>query len=385
MEAMLKTLDELKEEELRRFQWFLSTDIPRSNLENANRHDTVAKMVNRYGEDEAGEVMLNILKKMNHNTLAKQLKSMLQNAQRRLEEESPIVPAPLSSLPPSFQTNKTSPTSISGLQVPVNWYKRRRLGRGAFGEVYLCYDTDTGREFAVKQVTFDPDCQETSKVVKALEHEIEILQAVNHKCIIQYYGFLCNPTQRTLSIFMEFMPGGSIKAQLNVHGALPENKTRRYTRQILEGVVYLHSKMIIHRDIKGANILMDSSGNVKLGDFGTSRFIQTTTKSGTGMKSFTGTLYWMSPEMITGKSYGRKADVWSVACTVVEMLTQKPPWHEYEVFAAILKIGSEPTKPNLPEGVSDECRDFLCQVFVEEKLRPTAEILLTHPFIQDGF
>ncbi|XP_060755869.1 mitogen-activated protein kinase kinase kinase 22 isoform X3 [Neoarius graeffei] len=226
-------------------------------------------------------------------------------------------------------------------RAPVNWRQGKLLGRGAFGEVYLCYDADTGRELAVKQVPFDPDCQETSK--------------------------------------------GSIKDQLKAYGALTEKVTRRYTRQILQGVFYLHSNMIVHRDIKGANILRDSSGNVKLGDFGASKRIQTICMSGTGIKSVTGTPYWMSPEVINGEGYGRKADVWSVACTVVEMLTQKPPWAEYEAMAAIFKIATQPTKPNLPEGVSDACRDFLRQVFVEEKWRPTAEVLLSHPFVQGGF
>lgn len=132
---------------------------------------------------------------------------------------------------------------------------------------------------------------------------------------------------------------GSIKDQLKSYGALTENVTRKYTRQILEGVCYLHSNMIVHRDIKGemkrvfhphevmwpgcyrnvcsllcshsgANILRDSAGNVKLGDFGASRRLQTICLSGTGIKSVTGTPYWMSPEVISGEGYGRKADIW---------------------------------------------------------------------------
>ncbi|KAI2649018.1 Mitogen-activated protein kinase kinase kinase 3 [Labeo rohita] len=270
-------------------------------------------------------------------------------------------------------------------RAPVNWRQGKLLGRGAFGEVYLCYDVDTGRELAAKQVPFDPECQETSKEVNALECEIQLLKNLRHDRIVQYYGCLRDPVQKKLSIFVEFMPGGSIKDQLKAYGALTEKVTRRYTRQILQGVHYLHSNMIVHRDIKGANILRDSSGNVKLGDFGASKRIQTICMSGTGIKSVTGTPYWMSPEVINGEGYGRKADIWSVACTVVEMLTQKPPWAEYEAMAAIFKIATQPTKPNLPEGVSDACRDFLRQIFVEEKWRPTAEGLLSHPFVQGSF
>ncbi|NWV62342.1 M3K3 kinase, partial [Malurus elegans] len=266
------------------------------------------------------------------------------------------------------------------LQAPVNWRLGKLLGRGAFGEVYLCYDVDTGRELSVKQVPFDPDSQETSKEVNALECEIQLLKTLRHDRIVQYYGCLRDPEEKKLSIFVEYMPGGSIKDQLKAYGALTENVTRKYTRQILQGVFYLHSNMIVHRDIKGANILRDSAGNVKLGDFGASKRIQTICMSGTGIKSVTGTPYWMSPEVISGEGYGRKADVWSVACTVVEMLTEKPPWAEFEAMAAIFKIATQPTNPQLPDGVSSSCRNFLKQIFVEEKRRPTAEDLLRHPF-----
>ncbi|NXB49176.1 M3K3 kinase, partial [Leucopsar rothschildi] len=280
-----------------------------------------------------------------------------------------------------LQAFSTSPTKArNSLQAPVNWRLGKLLGRGAFGEVYLCYDADTGRELSVKQVPFDPDSQETSKEVNALECEIQLLKTLRHERIVQYYGCLRDPEEKKLSIFVEYMPGGSIKDQLKAYGALTENVTRKYTRQILQGVFYLHSNMIVHRDIKGANILRDSAGNVKLGDFGASKRIQTICMSGTGIKSVTGTPYWMSPEVISGEGYGRKADVWSVACTVVEMLTEKPPWAEFEAMAAIFKIATQPTNPQLPDGVSSSCRNFLKQIFVEEKRRPTAEDLLRHPF-----
>uniref|UniRef100_A0A8C2HMV9 Mitogen-activated protein kinase kinase kinase 22 n=1 Tax=Cyprinus carpio TaxID=7962 RepID=A0A8C2HMV9_CYPCA len=254
-------------------------------------------------------------------------------------------------------------------RAPVNWRRGKLLGRGAFGEVYLCYDVDTGRELAAKQVPFDPDSQETSKEVNALECEIQLLKNLRIIYTLLLFDFF-----HTSRLY-----------QLKAYGALTEKVTRRYTRQILQGVHYLHSNMIVHRDIKGANILRDSSGNVKLGDFGASKRIQTICMSGTGIKSVTGTPYWMSPEVINGEGYGRKADIWSVACTVVEMLTQKPPWAEYEAMAAIFKIATQPTKPNLPEHVSDACRDFLRQIFVEEKLRPTAEGLLSHSFLQGSY
>lgn len=281
---------------------------------------------------------------------------------------------------PTLSVMDISPPSRSP-RAPTNWRLGKLLGQGAFGRVFLCYDADTGRELAVKQVQFDPDSPETSKEVSALECEIQLLKNLFHERIVQYYGCLRDMHERTLSIFMEYMPGGSIKDQLKSYGALTENVTRKYTRQILEGVCYLHSNMIVHRDIKGANILRDSVGNVKLGDFGASRRLQTICLSGTGIKSVMGTPYWMSPEVISGEGYGRKADIWSIGCTVVEMLTQRPPWAEYEAMAAIFKIATQPTNPTLPPHVSDHSRDFLKQIFVESKHRPAAEDLLRHTFV----
>uniref|UniRef100_A0A8C5WXR1 Mitogen-activated protein kinase kinase kinase 2 n=1 Tax=Laticauda laticaudata TaxID=8630 RepID=A0A8C5WXR1_LATLA len=280
---------------------------------------------------------------------------------------------------PTLTVMDISPPSRSP-RAPTNWVLGKPLGQGAFGRVYLCYDADTGRELAVKQVEFDPDSPETSKEVNALECEIQLLKNLLHERIVQYYGCLRDHPEGTLSIFMEYMPGGSIKDQLKAYGALTENVTRKYTRQILEGVHYLHNNMIVHRDIKGANILRDSAGNVKLGDFGASKRLQTICLSGTGMKSATGTPYWMSPEVISGEGYGRKADIWSVGCTVVEMLTEKPPWAEFEAMAAIFKIATQPTNPQLPPHVSDHGRDFLKRIFTEAKLRPSADELLRHTF-----
>ncbi|KAI5629437.1 mitogen-activated protein kinase kinase kinase 3, partial [Silurus asotus] len=277
---------------------------------------------------------------------------------------------------------KDRPLPHKSPTAPLTWRRGKLLGQGAFGHVYLCYDVDTGRELAAKQVQFDPASPETSKEVSTLECEIQLLKNLHHERIVQYYGCLRDLSEKTLTIFMEYMPGGSVKDQLKAYGALTENVTRKYTRQILEGMSYLHSNMIVHRDIKGANILRDSAGNVKLGDFGASKRLQTICMSGTGMRSVTGTPYWMSPEVISGDGYGRKADVWSLGCTVVEMLTEKPPWAEYEAMAAIFKIATQPTNPMLPSHISEQTRDFIRRVFVEAKHRPTAEELLRHPFSQ---
>uniref|UniRef100_H2ZBB5 Protein kinase domain-containing protein n=1 Tax=Ciona savignyi TaxID=51511 RepID=H2ZBB5_CIOSA len=259
-------------------------------------------------------------------------------------------------------------------KAPSNWKKGKVLGHGAFGKVYLAYDADTGRELAVKQVEILADNSDATKEIKALQTEIEFLRSLQHEKIVQYYG--CTEDSNTLSIFMEFMPGGSVKDEIKAYGALTEPVTCKYARQILEGLVYLHRYHIVHRDIKGANVLRDSSGNVKLGDFGAAKKLQTVvTSSG---QTVVGTPYWMSPEVIEGRGYGRRADIWSLACTVVEMLTTRPPWYEFEAMAALFKIVTQPTSPQLPPAVSNEAKAFLSITFVDKELRPYAEDLMSH-------
>lgn len=277
---------------------------------------------------------------------------------------------------------KLKDVSTDGLtvpEVPRNWRKGKLLGAGAFGQVYICHDLDTGRELAVKQVEIGHINSATQKEVKALEAEIELLKNIQHERIVMYYGTELSETY--VSIFMEYMPGISVHDHLKQHGRLNESLTKKYTRQVLEGVSYLHSNLIVHRDIKGANILRDLHGNVKLADFGQSKRLQTI-RSKTGFRSVHGTPYWMAPEVIIGEGYGRKADIWSVGCTVVEMLTTKPPWSDFEPMAALFKIATQPTEPRLPSDISLEGREFVQAALTMNSMsRKSADEMLMLDFV----
>lgn len=276
-----------------------------------------------------------------------------------------------------MSSTKTTTTKVP--EVPRNWTKGKLLGAGAFGQVYLCHDHDTGSELAVKQVEVGLLNTATQKEVKALEAEIDLLKNLQHERIVLYFG-----TQQTnlhVHIFMEYLPGGSVHDHIKQHGALNESLTRKYTRQILEGVSFLHATLIVHRDIKGANILRDLRGNVKLADFGASKRLQTI-RSKTGFRSMHGTPYWMAPEVINGEGYGRKADIWSLGCTVVEMLTTRPPWAEFEPMAALFKIATQPTLPELPLDLSDDAKGFVKSTLTRSsRERPSADELLNFSFV----
>ncbi|KAG1359054.1 hypothetical protein COCNU_08G005000 [Cocos nucifera] len=124
----------------------------------------------------------------------------------------------------------------------------------------------------------------------------------------------------TLNIFLEFVPGGSISSLLGKFGSFPESVIRTYTKQLLQGLEYLHQNGIIHRDIKGANILVDNKGCIKLADFGASKQVAKLATMNAA-KSMKGTPYWMAPEVILQTGHSFSADIWSVGCTVIEMAT----------------------------------------------------------------
>jgi mitogen-activated protein kinase kinase kinase 3 len=144
---------------------------------------------------------------------------------------------------------------------------------------------------------------------------------------------------------------------------------------------YLHSNVIVHWDIKGANILPRLSWECEAWEFclqTSTDYLRVRDRHG----SVTGTPYWIRPKVISGEGYGRQIDVWSLVYTEVEMLTEKPPWAEYEAMAVIFKTATQPTSPQPPSHISEHGRYFLRHIFMEGHQRPSAEELLTHCFAQ---
>jgi len=153
----------------------------------------------------------------------------------------------------------------------------------------------------------------------------------------------------------------------------------------LYGLEYLHRNGIIHRDIKGANILVDNKGCIKLADFGASKQVEKLATA-TAAKTMKGTPYWMAPEVIVGSGHNCSADIWSVGCTVIEMATGKAPWsHEYQEVSLLYYVGTTKSHPPIPEHLSPEAKDFLLKCLQKEpEMRSVASDLLQHPFITGG-
>uniref|UniRef100_A0A3B4DEN4 Mitogen-activated protein kinase kinase kinase 19 n=1 Tax=Pygocentrus nattereri TaxID=42514 RepID=A0A3B4DEN4_PYGNA len=173
------------------------------------------------------------------------------------------------------------------------------------------------------------------------DREVDLLKNLHHPNIVGFLGTAL--TDNIISIFMEYIPGGSISSVLNRFGPLPEKVFALYTRQILEGVAYLHDNRVIHRDLKGNNIMLMPTGIVKLIDFGCARRLNHLSTSGGHsdlLRSVHGTPYWMAPEVINETGHGRKSDIWSLGCTVFEMATGKPPLAHMGKIAALFYIGA---------------------------------------------
>ncbi|BGP32113.1 ATP binding [Rhodotorula toruloides] len=269
----------------------------------------------------------------------------------------------------------------------MKWIKGALIGAGSFGSVYLGMNPMTGSLMAVKQVelpTGKTHNEERKKgMLEALEREIELLKDLQHENIVQYLD--SSMDGQHLNIFLEYVPGGSVAALLQNYGAFEEALVSKFVRQILTGLDYLHEREIIHRDIKGANILVDNKGNIKISDFGISKKVEDTLLTGAKVHrpSLQGSVYWMAPEVVKQTAYTSKADIWSLGCLVVEMLTGAHPWANLTQMQAIFRIGSS-VRPTVPDDISSEADDFLEQTFeIEHTDRPSAKELLQHGFIRD--
>jgi serine/threonine protein kinase len=173
----------------------------------------------------------------------------------------------------------------------IRFKKGEVLGAGSFGQVFLGLNEATGELLAVKEV----DCSRAGEAaITSLEAEIEMLQLLRHPNIVAYYGV---QRHAGVAVLVEYCAGGSIASVISNFGALNEQVVRSYTRQILQGLDYLHKHCIVHRDVKCANVLLDSDGNVKVADFGASKNLSQINGEGHQM-SMKGTPFFMAPEVV---------------------------------------------------------------------------------------
>ncbi|KAM4049247.1 LOW QUALITY PROTEIN: mitogen-activated protein kinase kinase kinase 1 [Anomaloglossus baeobatrachus] len=266
----------------------------------------------------------------------------------------------------------------------VEWLKGQQIGLGAFSSCYQAQDVGTGTLMAVKQVTYVRNTStEQGEVVEALREEIRMMAHLCHPNIIRMLGATCEKNNYNLCV--EWMAGGSVAHLLSKYGAFKESVVINYTEQLLRGLAYLHENQIIHRDIKGANLLIDSTGQrLRIADFGAAaRLASKATGAGEFQGQLLGTIAFMAPEVLRGQQYGRSCDVWSTGCGIIEMSCGKPPWNAEKHsnhLALIFKIASATTAPTIPAHLSPGLRDVTLRCLeLQPQDRPPSRELLKHP------
>ncbi|KAI6678654.1 hypothetical protein NL676_039450 [Syzygium grande] len=262
----------------------------------------------------------------------------------------------------------------------LSWQKVKLLGRGAFARVYEGI-TDDVFFFAIKEVSL-LESGWRGEARLQLQQEICLLSQFDHENIVRCLG--SDKDDKKLYLFLELMPKGSL-ATLYRKYKLRDSHVSEFTRQIVNALKYLHDQKVVHRDIKCANILVDASGSVKLADFGMAEAIKMS-----AAQTVKGTAFWMAPEIINPRlrssqsngSYGLEVDIWSLGCTVLEMLTRRPPYSHLEGMQAVFRI-AQGELPRVPKSLSREARDFILTCLRENpKDRPSAAQLLDHPFLR---
>ena len=263
------------------------------------------------------------------------------------------------------------------------WALGSKIGTGSFGVVHVGMNTHTGQLMAVKSIELAPTA------MKDIRREIEVLKSLKHTNIVRYLG--AERDEKKLHMFQEWVPGGSVTELIQKFGAFSIPVIRSYLQQILTGLAYLHENSILHRDIKGGNVLINDNGIVRLADFGASKRLAHQQSDMMESLTMRGTPFFMAPEVFEEK-YSSKADIWSVGCVAFQMASGSPPWkaqgytNPMSLFLHLRKSEGAPqmrwpesttakqSEKELFEGMLTKC------FHREPSQRPTATVLLS-----DGF
>ncbi|CAL0309091.1 unnamed protein product [Lupinus luteus] len=254
----------------------------------------------------------------------------------------------------------------------MDWSRGHTIGRGSTAAVYKAESRHYGKVFAVKSAELHRS--------EFLKREKEILSALTCPQIVSYQGFDVTFENGACyyNLFMEYAPRGTIADMVRHDKVVEEAPVRSYTRQILQGLNYLHANGIVHCDVKGQNVLVTDQG-AKIADFGCAKRV------GEAAAPVAGTPAFMAPEVARGEQQGFPADVWALGCTVLEMITGKQPWQGVSDPAVVLyRVGYSGEVPMIPDYVCEEGKDFLSKCFKSDPSeRCMVSELLNHDFVRE--
>ncbi|KXS18906.1 Pkinase-domain-containing protein [Gonapodya prolifera JEL478] len=274
------------------------------------------------------------------------------------------------------------PASSPALSLDQVFSWGKRLGKGSFGEVIVATEKATGNHYAVKMIN---KTKITSKHdIEALRREVRILKEVNHDNVMRLFNTF--ESDKNVFLQLEFCAGGDLFSKVVGNGVLLEDDARKYFTQALNGIAHLHSKKIVHRDVKPENLLMstaDSEAIVKVADFGLSNMIQQEDL----LSTWCGSPAYMAPELVKSQKYDEKVDMWSMGVVLYVLLSGCYPFwanSSKEIYEQI-KDGWFPTPEENFKGVSSDALDLIKKlIVVDPKVRLSAVEALAHPWIKAG-
>ena len=288
-------------------------------------------------------------------------------------------------------TSKEVPQFSDVLSIPSNPEELFTLlypiGNGGFGKVYKAMHNSTNQIFAIKIIDYTKDCISNKKNIsfnyQSIQQETSVMRLIKkNDYIVKYYGSYYSRKSNTVWLILEYCGCGSaVDLMLAMDRTLSEIEVSTIIEMILKGLINIHKINLIHRDVKGSNILLSEDGFAKLGDFGVG--IQLTEEEYRTSKK--GSPYWMSPQVVLNEKYDTKTDIWSLGITCVELVEGEPPNGDLKPGKVMEKIASSP--PRVEDIIdvnehTDEFIDFvrLC-LEIDPTKRPTAAELIKHPFI----
>ncbi|XP_059150606.1 serine/threonine-protein kinase Nek4-like [Physella acuta] len=257
----------------------------------------------------------------------------------------------------------------------------KRLGVGAHGAVYLVKHTETNRLLAMKKIEVDE--RKKTRTKEAVLKEASILSQLRHPHIILFHESFLDPTLDNVCIILDYCDGGNmselIQQAAQTCRVFTERQIMQWFIQIVMAVQYIHSKHILHRDLKAENVFLNKRNMIKLGDFGISKILENTIDVA---KTVVGTPSYLSPELCQDIPYNSKSDIWAVGCLLYEMCVLHPPFDGkslISLFINIIKAGYKPFPSDAPTGIQELVRQIL-QKNPED--RPSASAILNMPYVK---